>query len=77
MPVTQSDLEAWEARGAAIRKAGGDFFDNPFIREPERAADLEEWVARGAAWGSGWLREDAGRTPGVREAIEASAILCS
>lgn len=47
MTVTQSDLEAWEARGAAIRKAGGGFFDNPFIKEPERVADVAEWVC---AW---------------------------
>lgn len=33
MPIAQSDLEAWEARGAAIRKAGGGFLNNPFIRE--------------------------------------------
>lgn len=66
MPVTQSDIDTWEARGAAIRKAGGAFFDNPFIREPERVIDLEEWYALGTAWGNGWLREDDGRTPSVR-----------
>jgi len=37
MPVTQSDFEAWEARGASSRQAGGGLFDDPFISEPKRS----------------------------------------
>lgn len=74
MTTTPADLEGFERRGAAIRRAGGSFFDNPYFLDIT-ISDFDAWCRAATAWGSGWLREDAGRTPEVVVALERSEVL--
>lgn len=67
-----SDVEGIALRGVAARKAGADYFDNPFLLHSAgdwTKAQTGAWMATCAAWWAGWLREDAGRTERIHRLL--------
>lgn len=60
-------------QGEAARRAGKGFHDNPVYFVPADLATPEQlldWHEACLAWSAGWIEEDAGRDPALRQLIE-------
>lgn len=67
-----SDIEGIAQRGVAARKAGVDYFENPFLLQNIAAdwSQIGSWTTTCAAWWSGWRKEDEGRTERIHRLLK-------